>query len=941
MSRLSRLRGRWTIPALIVVLALVAGGVYFTRSGDDPVAVPFKEAKIDAPESPGSTQTVTIETRLYLPQHTPAPAIMLAHGFGGSLRSVHTQAEEFARRGFVVLTWSARGFGRSTGQIALNSLDREVRDAQKLLDFLGTRDEVQKDSAGDPRVGVTGASYGGALSLLLAGVDKRVDTLVPVITYNDLAQALLPNSSSATPHSQATPAATSFGEDGVFKRSWAGIFFSAGMTSIDLASPTGEAPETGQTESQQPAGQPGGNSGAAGQPPTPSLGACGRFTPEVCRAYTEVATTGRASQQTLDLLRRSSPVAVTDQIKQPTMLVQGEQDTLFGLDQSDATARQITAAGGKVKTVWYAGGHDGGNPGASLRGEIADWMAFHLQGKGNDPGTGFEYTVQGAFRSSGAPSLRTVAAPSYPGLTGGGVERKTVKLSGREQVAVNPAGGNPAAISNLPGLGSALSRSSAISSRLSLDLPGQAAVFTSDALDSQLLLTGSSTATLRVARGDQTSGEAILFAKLYDVSADGTRVLPGSAVAPFRVALPPDGSAAEVSVTLPPAVRPVESGHKLALVVSTTDQAFANAAQPAAYRISLASDSLAVPVVPGRNVTTGFPVGALWGIVIALLVLIGAGVIAMFRRRLAHDSDPELSSVPLVISGLTKSYPGGLTAVRDLSFRVEHGQVLGLLGPNGAGKTTTLRMVMGLIHPTEGNIRVFGHKVTPGAPVLSRIGSFVEGSGFLPHLSGAANLKLYWAATGRPLEEAHVEEALEIAGLGDAVHRRVRTYSQGMRQRLAIAQAMLGLPDLLILDEPTNGLDPPQIHQMREVLRRYAAAGRTVLVSSHLLAEVEQTCSHVVVMHKGRLVAAGEVADIAAGGGEATFRVDSPSKAADVLRGLEGVHDVHEDEGAVHASMNGVPRAAALSALVAAGVAVDQAGPRRRLEDAFLELVGE
>ncbi|MFD9704072.1 alpha/beta fold hydrolase [Lentzea sp. NPDC059081] len=948
MSRLSRLRGRWTIPALIVVLAVVAGGVYFTRSGDDPVAVSFKEANIDAPESPDSAQTVTIETRLYLPQQTPAPAIMLAHGFGGSLRSVHTQAEEFARRGFVVLTWSARGFGRSTGQIALNSLDREVRDAQKLLDFLGTRDEVQKDGAGDPRVGVTGASYGGALSLLLAGVDKRVDTLVPVITYNDLAQALLPNSALATPRADATPSATAFGEDGVFKRSWAGIFFSAGMTSIDLSSPTGEAPEQGQRETSQnsvqaPQQQPGGNSGAQGlQPPTPSLGACGRFTPEVCAAYTEVATTGRASQQTLDLLRKSSPVAVTDQIKQPTMLVQGEADTLFGLDQSDATARQIAAAGGPVKMVWYAGGHDGGNPGTALRGEIADWMDFHLRGKGTDPGTGFEYTVQGAFRSSGQPSLRTVVAPAYPGLTGGSAtERKTLKLSGREQVAVNPAGGNPAAISNLPGLGSALSRSSAISSRLSLDMPGQAAVFTSEELTSQVLLTGSSTVKLKVARGDQNTGEAILFAKLYDVSADGTRTLPGSTVAPFRVALPPDGSAAEVTVTLPGAVRPVEAEHKLALVVSTTDQAFANAEQPAAYRISLASDELSVPVVPGRNVTEGFPTGALWGIAISLLVLIGAGVIALFRRRMAHDSDPELAGVPLVISNLTKSYPGGLTAVKDLSFRVEHGMVLGLLGPNGAGKTTTLRMVMGLIHPSEGNIRVFGHKVTPGAPVLSRIGSFVEGSGFLPHLSGAANLKLYWAATGRPLEEAHVEEALEIAGLGNAVHRRVRTYSQGMRQRLAIAQAMLGLPDLLILDEPANGLDPPQIHQMREVLRRYAAAGRTVVVSSHLLAEVEQTCSHVVVMHKGRLVAAGEVGDIAAGGGEATFRVDSPAKAADVLRGLEGVHDVHEDEDAVHASMNGVPRAAALTALVAAGVAVDQAGPRRRLEDAFLELVGE
>jgi len=183
---------------------------------------------------------------------------------------------------------------------------------------------------------------------------------------------------------------------------------------------------------------------------------------------------------------------------------------------------------------------------------------------------------------------------------------------------------------------------------------------------------------------------------------------------------------------------------------------------------------------------------------------------------------------------------------------------------------------------------VFGHRVAAGSPVLSRIGSFVEGSGFLPHLSGAANLRLYWAATGRPARAARFDEALEIAGLGTAVHRRVGAYSQGMRQRLAIAQAMLGLPDLLVLDEPTNGLDPPQIHAMREVLRGYAAGGRTVLVSSHLLAEVEQTCSHIVVMHCGRLVAAGTVADIAAGEGGATT-----------------------------------------------------VGPRRRLEDAFLQLVGE
>ncbi|WP_447003453.1 alpha/beta fold hydrolase [Saccharothrix isguenensis] len=952
VASLNRLRGRWSLPALVVLVALVGAFVVWTRQGDDPVPVSTREAVIDVPESPDSDRTVQIDTTLYLPERTPAPAVLLPHGFGGSKASVAAQATELAQRGFVVLAYSARGFGRSSGQIALNSLDHEVRDAQKLLDWLATREEVVTDGGGDPKVGVTGGSYGGALALSLAGVDRRVDTIAPVITWNDLGQALLPNSASTDDVTTDTPAAGAFADDGVFKRSWAGIFFSAGLSGVDTANPGQEASEPGQDDD---AG--GGLDGAATAATTPPVqqgeprpagpvnGACGRFQADVCAAYTEVATTGKAGPQTLEILRRASPSTVTNEITQPTLLVQGEQDTLFGLDQSDANARQIAANGAKVKVVWYSGGHDGGSPGPELRGQIADWMAFHLEGKGTDPGTAFEYTVVGAFRSSGSPSLRTVVAPSYPGLGGtGAAERKDVELSGREQIVVNPAGGNPAAVSSLPGLGSALSRSSSLASRLSLDLPGQAAVFQSEPQTAQTLLTGASTVKLRVAAvpGQPIPADgAVLFVKLYDADGSGVRTLPGSAVAPIRVTLPPDGSPAEVTVTLPGAVRPVEADHRLQLVVSTTDMAYSNATEPAAYRVSLASPMLSVPVVAGVNATSEVPTAALWGIAIVLAICLITAVVAWFRRRLTADVDPDLESVPLVIENLTKSYPGGLTAVKELSFRVEHGQVLGLLGPNGAGKTTTLRMLMGLIRPTEGGIRVFGHRVSPGAPVLSRIGSFVEGSGFLPHLSGAENLRLYWAATGRPPEQAHVEEALEIAGLGNAVNRRVRTYSQGMRQRLAIAQAMLGLPDLLVLDEPTNGLDPPQIHQMREVLRRYAAAGRTVLVSSHLLAEVEQTCSHVVVMHKGKLVAAGLVEEIATSSGEASFRVDRPDEAATVLRSLSGVHDVHVDGEQVHASLNGMPRASALQALVAAGVAVDQAGPRRRLEDAFLELVGE
>jgi ABC-2 type transport system ATP-binding protein len=309
-----------------------------------------------------------------------------------------------------------------------------------------------------------------------------------------------------------------------------------------------------------------------------------------------------------------------------------------------------------------------------------------------------------------------------------------------------------------------------------------------------------------------------------------------------------------------------------------------------------------------------------------------------------RPADPALAAVPLQITGLSKRYAKSADryAVRDLSFRVEPGQVLGLLGPNGAGKTTTLRMLMGLIRPDDGEIRVFGEAVRPGAPVLSRLGAFVEGAGFLPHLTGRSNLELYWQATGRPPQDARMAEALEIAGLGEALERAVRTYSQGMRQRLAIAQAMLGLPDLLILDEPTNGLDPPQIREMREVLIRYAAAGRTVIVSSHLLAEVEQSCTHLVVMDRGRLVTAGPVADIIGSADTVLVGVDGevPQTVVDKVAGLPGVSTAVREEDGLLAVLDGLTAAQFVAELVRLGVPVARVGPHRRLEDAFLTLIG-
>ncbi|GAA5154062.1 alpha/beta fold hydrolase [Pseudonocardia eucalypti] len=955
---------RFLLATLLVLLLLAVGaGTLVVTSRGGPEDVPTEQFRLNVPGGPGQPGEVSLDATLYRPDRTPAPAILIAHGFGGSKASVDADARELADRGFVVLAWSARGFGTSTGQIALDSPDHEVADASRLIDYLATRPEVRLDGPGDPRVGVTGGSYGGALSLLLAGYDHRVDAIAPLITWNDLSQALFPNARVAPgPRPAVTPAATAFGDDGVFKRTWAGVFFSFGMATG--RGPTGIAPEASSGASRAAgAGREDDDAADAEQrdallasdpsrrdPAAPPATLCGRFIPAVCAAYTEAASTGRVSPATAELLRRSSPVSVTDRIKAPTLLVQGETDTLFGLDQADATARQIASAGGKVEVIWYAGGHDGGAPGPVVRERVGEWFDHYLRDQPPGEPAGLSYAVQGGVRteSRNTPTVRTVTSDAYPGLDGAPpVTRTELALRGDPVVVLNPAGANPAAITTVPGVGGALGSLSGRLAALTAELPGQSAGFTTDPLPRQFLLAGSPQVRISVARvpGQPTADEAVLYGKVSEIAPDGRRTLLGGAVAPMRIPMPADGSPAEALVTLPAVVAPVEAGNRLVVSISTTDQSYGGPTQPAAWRIGIAGGSVGVPSVPGRNVTANtVPTGPAVGIGLIAAAALAAWVVARVRtrrRRAAEASELTGTEPPLVIDGLRKSYPGGVVAVNGVSFEVRPNQVLGLLGPNGAGKTTVLRMLMGLITPTAGSIRVFGHPVAPGAPVLSRIGSFVEGPGFLPHLSGADNLRLYWAATGRPEADSHLEEALEIAGLGNALARQVRTYSQGMRQRLAIAQAMLGLPDLLVLDEPTNGLDPPQIHAMREVLRGYARDGRTVLVSSHLLAEVEQTCDHVVVMHRGTVVADGSVADIIAGGGQASFRVDDPERAAEVLRGAAGVSAVEVERDSVHADLNGLARADAIGRLVAAGVAVEAAGPRRRLEDAFLQLVGE
>ena len=299
----------------------------------------------------------------------------------------------------------------------------------------------------------------------------------------------------------------------------------------------------------------------------------------------------------------------------------------------------------------------------------------------------------------------------------------------------------------------------------------------------------------------------------------------------------------------------------------------------------------------------------------------------------------------LVTRGLTKRFRGGQVAVDGLDLVVPAGSVFGFLGPNGSGKTTTIRMVLGLAAPTSGTAELLGAPV-PGAAatVLHRVGALIEGPAFHPYLSGRANLERLDAADALAdpgTTRLRVGQALERVGLTAAAGKRYRAYSLGMRQRLGLAAALLHPRELLVLDEPTNGLDPQGTREVRALVRELAAEGATVFLSSHLLSEVERVCTHVAVMRTGRLVAQGSLAELGAAA-ERRLRVETsePDRAAGVLASL-GCRAVERHVDGAGAVLDGVTPERACAALVAAGVPVRGLAVRRpSLEDTFVSLTG-
>ncbi|BAG19791.1 MULTISPECIES: ABC transporter ATP-binding protein [Streptomyces] len=325
-----------------------------------------------------------------------------------------------------------------------------------------------------------------------------------------------------------------------------------------------------------------------------------------------------------------------------------------------------------------------------------------------------------------------------------------------------------------------------------------------------------------------------------------------------------------------------------------------------------------------------------------------AGKAASDPARNPDAADAEDAAPVIRTRGLTKRYRGGQLAVDSLDLTVPGGTVFGFLGPNGSGKTTTIRMLMGLISPTFGTAEVLGRPMPgDGRTVLPEVGALIEGPALYGFLDGRENLLCYDRAdpTADPRTRgARVDGALERVGLSAASRKKAKAYSLGMKQRLGLAAALLRPRRLLVLDEPTNGLDPQGMREIRALVRELAAEGTTVFLSSHLLDEIEQVCTHAAVMARGRLVVQGTVADLAAGSrGRLAVTTPDPGDAARILaeHGLTGL-SADGDRLTADAPPADVDLADLNAALVSGGVRVRFFGVERgSLEDAFVALTGE
>ncbi len=307
----------------------------------------------------------------------------------------------------------------------------------------------------------------------------------------------------------------------------------------------------------------------------------------------------------------------------------------------------------------------------------------------------------------------------------------------------------------------------------------------------------------------------------------------------------------------------------------------------------------------------------------------------------ARKNRGEANATPAIeTNGLTKSY-GPMTAVDRLNLVVERGEIFGFLGPNGAGKTTTMRMLLGLIRPSAGSAKVLGLSIETDLPaILARTGALIENPTFYPFLSGRDNLRAFARLGG--IGDEGIPAILDLVDLTKAAGRRFATYSLGMKQRLAVGAALLHRPDLLILDEPANGLDPAGIVEMRDLMKQLKGEGHTVLISSHVLHEIEHICDRIAIMNQGKVVVQGRVADLLGKQDRLEVRVDQMDEAARLLRGASWVREVTVDGDRLLVAAPPTSAADVTKLLANRGLYVTGLRPQElSLEQYFLDVTGE
>lgn len=581
-----RLSSKKIISAFLILLLALAFSVAFSL-GKTQTRLMSKQVSI-----PGAS--VNLDATIYYPEKVPAPLLLIAHGFGGDKNSVAQEATFFQQHGYLVVAWSARGFGNSSGQINMNAPDKEVADASKIIDFMLAQPSSVKSVSDKPQIGVMGSSYGGALALLLGESDRRISAIVSDITWADLRQSLFPQSASPAPVT------------GPFKKVWAGTFFSLSTLSNAY------------------------------------LGECGNFAAQWCQAFKKAATNSQGNvtlnSNELELLRNSSPVKAGAEIKAPTLIMQGEDDSLFPLSESLANLTHLfKSSAANVSLIWHSGGHDGGNPEAKRLSQLSlDWFDKYLTGK-NKLIPKFEVTdSRGTLSVTDSTAVPTILkSDQLPSAA----QYENIKLNGSLGAFFAPIGGQPAAVSSLPGIGSASSLSSGILNSLGATnsagirfgsstalLPGQSAQFASLPITVPINVVGSSKIRVKVT---STTSEATLFFSLMAESRNGALRQPGGIVSPVRLSkIPKSGMAVEIN--LPAIFLKLAPGERLVVAVSATDQGYALPSEGRFYTVTPISD-LTFPTLILNQV--GASKDLIFWPILTLITLIIALFISILRER--------------------------------------------------------------------------------------------------------------------------------------------------------------------------------------------------------------------------------------------------------------------------------------------------------------------